>query len=118
MKSLSTHITESFGGLLNEMKDDNFTEAQNGNPTHNFKVYKEIIQVYPHMQSIIEDSFKVGSPDYSIHGIWDAGKQIVFYFDRSCGISFKRLGNDLAKHNVSFQLPGNTDYNFNISIDK
>jgi hypothetical protein len=116
MKTQNTFT--SFVGSLNEKSDDNFTETKTNKTTLNFEIYEEIIQVYPHMQGIIEDGFKVGSPEYVIRNIRDAGKYIVFYFNQSCGISFKRLSNDLTKYGVSFQLPGNTDYNFSISIDK
>ena len=108
----------SFLNSLNEKSGDNFTQTKTNDTSHNFEVYEEIIQVYPHMQSIIEDSFKVSSPEYVIQNIMDTDKRIVFYFNQSCGISFKKLDTDLSKYGVSFQLPGNTKYNFSISIHK
>ena len=110
--------TKPFAEFLNEKSGDTFTTPVKNDTAHNFKVYEEILVRYPYMKEIIEESFKIGSPDYSLHDISNSSKNIVFYFDRSCGVNFKNQNKNLSKYNVRLQVPGNAEYSFSISINK
>lgn len=103
---------------LNESQDIEFTKAIKGNTTHNYKVYQEIIKQHPHVKTILEGIFT--APKYAINDIkvskYSHNKSVVFYMNQSCSVESFFM-KTLIKHDVSIQFPGNTDYNFSVSID-
>ena len=82
----------------------------------NYLVYKEIIKVFPHIENII-DSIGANA-QYALYNIWDDNNRIVFNFHRSMYINIQKIGKDLIKYSVEFEVPGNQNYNFSVSINK
>ena len=88
------------------------------NTNQNYQVYKNIIEKFPFVKDIMA-TFYVNEK-YAINNIWldRQSDKIVFYFNQSCAFYSKPETLKLMeKYEVFFQVPGNTDYNFSISIN-
>ena len=88
------------------------------NTNQNYKVYENIIEKFPFIKDIMT-AFYVNEK-YAINNIWldRQSDKIVFYFNQSCTFYSKPETLKLMeKYEVFFQVPGNTDYNFSISIN-
>jgi hypothetical protein len=88
------------------------------NTNQNYQVYKNIIEKFPFVKDIMA-TFYVNEK-YAINDIWLdwQADRIVFYFNQSCAFYSKpETLNLFKKYEIFFQVPGNTDYNFSISIN-
>jgi hypothetical protein len=95
-------------------KHISYEDSHNVTHTENLqKVLNDLITKHPYILDVLE-AFGVNHR-WCLHSIWEYNDQITFYCHQSMLMPFT-AGELITKHKVSFQVPGNTDYNFNITI--
>ena len=83
----------------------------------NFEIYQEAVQRHPFVETIVEKIFHV-VPNY-LHQIQEDKRGVTVWCHNSCGLYFsnQEMADLLIQHRVSFQVPGNQEYTFSISIN-
>ena len=99
--------------LVEYIEGDNWSFKSNTSQA--YTLYETIVTIYPHIKEILEKVFKT-NPRYALHSMWKHRKEITFYFYQSMSCDMVLYHEILKKYGVSFQVPGNQDYNFSISI--
>ena len=91
-----------------------------GDDRRNAQLYEGIVERHPFVKTIAEDIFHI-VPSYGLWQIQEDGRGVTLWCGRarSMGAYF----NDQTKmdllidHKVSFQVPGNQDYAYSLSIN-
>ena len=119
-------VNEAFEEKSKEQKKEDmlYPELATGNkklePHENYQLYKKIIVIFPHIKEIFENTYQI-YPNYQIEKISKGDNAITFWLNKSgsCSIYYnnKKKLELLEKYKVSFQVPGNQEYGFSISIN-
>ena len=107
-------INKQIEEIKNSIIDEKLSEREN------YQLYQRLIMVYPHVKTIMEDIYGI-YPNYRIDSIRKDKRRISFWIVQSgsCTVYYNNIKKleVLEKYRVMFQVPGNQEYSFSISMN-